>query len=82
MNRKEKIELLNGIAKGNRQLKELSIIHDPIIIDKNDNRPIITAAKGNVESIVLSEDIESLEADELMKGFAVNLKTYTFSIYN
>lgn len=72
MERKQKIELLKGIANGSRDLKELAVIHDPFIIDESDHRPIIEAIKINGSNIIYAKDFERLE--QFITGFVCDLR--------
>ena len=74
MERRQKIDLLKGIANGSRNVKELLVLNDPIIIDKTDSRPIIEAIKKNGSSIIYSKDFERMNAAGLLKGFAIDLR--------
>ncbi|MEO9146186.1 MAG: hypothetical protein ABI237_11590 [Ginsengibacter sp.] len=79
MERKEKIELLKGISKGTRKIDELLNIHDPVIIDENDNRPIIIAIKANGR-VILAKDFERLRERNLITGFAIDLRNKNFKL--
>lgn len=80
MERKQKIELLTGIANGSIPLKNLMIKEDPIIVDDNDDRPLIQVIKSN-NTVILSKDFERLEASGLIKGFVIDLRSGKTQMY-
>lgn len=82
MQRKQKIDLLKGIANGTRDLKELAIINDPFIIDQTDSRPIIEAIISNNNNIIYSKDFERMNAAGLIQGFVIDLRNRQTKLYH
>ncbi len=71
--RKSKIEFLKGIRAGTRSITEFLIKDNPIIIDENDQRPIIKAVKASsTTEIIYAKDFDRMAG--LIKGFVLDLR--------
>ena len=82
MERKQKIDLLKGIANGSRDLKELLVLNDPIIVDEADSRPIIEAIKSNGNTIIYSKDFDKMDAAGLIRGLVFDLRNKQIKLYH